>query len=290
MDADAFIRNSSLNWSHEKTYDCNDIPRKGAVDPHKLGNGGYSHRVKKWVTRIKWKFWKSDMGFKHSGRYILSSEFCPPHKGVAGNEGFFLNLDNGKRKGNSALNAPVYYEFSSGNYITYWFLYGFNEAVFYHKRLPNVFRPDHNLYSHEGDWEGICILLNKNNEPVSVNFFAHGNSPKNVPWNKITMTQGTHPIIYSAKGSHASYPTTGVQNVPDWFDDMTAQGKQWRTWYNCRKAVDQPWYGYGGSWGEVNEKYSTKKIPLLNLIWSKEVSLAAPVGPGHKDQKTGADR
>jgi hypothetical protein len=65
--------------------------------------------------------------------------------------------------------------------------------------------------------------------------------------------------VFSATGSHASYPRKGnytftvdVHGVPtDVTDRADADGPRWETWQNLAKVQDQLWYGYGGGWGEV---------------------------------------
>lgn len=80
--------------------------------------------------------------------------------------------------------------------VQYWFLYYYND---WHNR-------------HEVDWEGITIILRSHpNAPVTpatlspmvAGYASHGGGRRR-PWEAIE-TEGTHPIVYCARGSHASY-------------------------------------------------------------------------------------
>jgi hypothetical protein len=80
--------------------------------------------------------------------------------------------------------------------VQYWFLYYYND---WHNR-------------HEVDWEGITILLQgdpdapvipDNLSPQIAGYASHV-SGRRRPWATVE-TEGTHPVVYCARGSHASY-------------------------------------------------------------------------------------
>jgi hypothetical protein len=115
---------------------------------------------------------------------------------------------------------------------------------------------------HEGDWERITIYLDEtdpqNRPPVAVAFYRHSTSTFE-DWDKVKKG-GSHPIVYSAIGSHASLPT------PDFgfIDVGDPDGPRWRTWKDLAPVAEQPWYGFGGAWGRLG----------------KVVEATGPLGPG----------
>jgi hypothetical protein len=96
---------------------------------------------------------------------------------------------------------------------------------------------------HEGDWESICVALDDGEQMGKVAYFQHGGDPQIVD---AKLEQGSHPVVYSAKGSHASYPAP--RHGIDVADDP---GRQWETWHALEDARAEPWYGFGGAWGKL---------------------------------------
>jgi hypothetical protein len=167
--------------------------------------------------------------------------------------------------------VPVYFEQEDapadgkpGLRITYWFFYGLSR--------PPGGRAATKYLVHEGDWERISVLLHKGDAegryvPVSVRYHTH-DEHRDVPWVAVKRvgTAGadvaTHPVAFSAVGSHASYWRGGkyesvfrIRGRPRLtvFDDAIAcpDCPEWRTWERLLDAKVQPWYGFGGAWGSV---------------------------------------
>lgn len=258
--ADAFIQNSRLRWSHDAGFRDDEIADKGKIDEAKLGGNGknnaaYTDQVESQVLPIK------------HGRHIRSDQDVRPNdgKGDGGNEGFFLDLDNSRRGSLGSTKSPVYYEAKAGHYITYWFFYAYNDGPF-----PG------GADNHEGDWERISVKLDGSNRATAVAYYQHEGS-KELSWGKVPK-QGSHPIVYSAKGSHASYAAPGtyglqkVAGVP-LAKDHASRGQAWATWKNLKNAQKQAWYGYGGAWGEVGN-------PDVDSVLHDETT--GPQGPSHK--------
>lgn len=232
MSAQEFINRSELRWAHDSGCPDDKVADRCAVSSAKLGSGGYSKNTTNLLC----------MGNDDS---YSTTDNTRPRGGDTGGEGFFLDLDNKHRKG-SGTGAPVYYDYVPGKYVTYWFFYGYSQP-------PG---PDDvtSSLSHEGDWESVTIMLDKRGRPTHAIFYSHGH-PCSVPWGQVEKSGG-RPVIYSAEGSHASYPTAGNHPVDTpipgvQVDDHTGKGSGWSTWNNLRNVRDQPWYGYGGAWGEV---------------------------------------
>jgi len=248
-DAGEYIQNSSLGWSHDSGRKDDPIAETGQIDQKRLGSGGYTHQVE---GRIRGP---------HGRQIPSNADVRPKDKtGAGGSEGFFLNVDNAHRASRkSGTDAPVYYEAENHHYITYWFFYAFNDG-------PTQGKFD-GVDDHEGDWERISVRLDGNNRATAVAYYQHEGHTE-VPWSKVH-TQNGHPVVYSAKGSHASYTRPGPKPIYKTISqstplgtvkkrvkiatDQPSAGAQWQTAPHLQNAREQDWYGYGGAWGEVGD-------------------------------------
>lgn len=139
-----------------------------------------------------------------------------------------------------------------GVLLQYWFFYPFNKF--------------HGVGDHEADWEHVTVRLGPDGRPRGAWYSRHDwNAPgKWFGWSALER-EGTHPVVLSARGSHASYARPG--DVA-WYDEgcstvrperAAARGcHAWRTWSDDAGglvdlgAVDAPgapWLGWPGRWG-----------------------------------------
>jgi hypothetical protein len=295
MSAEEFLRNSSLAWAHDDN--CPDHsptlggqvgaqsragpPNRGRLRPERLrGEGAYAHvqagRNCRDVARAS--FSASD----HTRPYDQRRR----PEGLGLEEGFYLDLANDKRSGKKRVahpagqsqfgGVPTYYERHDeevdgrpGLRITYWLFYGLSQP-------PGPSRLTAAIV-HEGDWERISVLLHVQSPdsylPVSVRYHFHDAS-RDVPWRTVQRAGSeaggppTHPVVYSARGSHASYPRAGRYEQVfvaggrrrfAVYDEAIACPRcpEWRTWELSTDATTQPWYGFGGAWGRVGDMGGT---------------------------------
>jgi hypothetical protein len=157
---------------------------------------------------------------------------------------------------------------TSGLRLTYWMLYGLSEPPGPERAMS--------AFVHEGDWERISVRVARLGEgesnrylPLSVRYFYHNHSRK-IPWYAVRRAVGgagsgqgaTHPVAYSAEGSHASYWRAGRYEAvyEPKGDRLLAVNDnaiacpdcpQWHTWKLVLPARGQLWYGFGGAWGKV---------------------------------------
>ena len=149
-------------------------------------------------------------------------------------------------------------------WLQYWFWYFYN---------------DYNLIGgfikaglHEGDWEMIQIHLTQEKPDHAV--FAQHSVAEGRDWRQVDLVPGTQrPIVYVARGSHASYFEPGTQWTGHWFDH--ADGKR-RSPELTLEIVDESlpayrWVSWPGRWGDTKAGAS----PLDS---------DSPDGPGHKKQ------
>lgn len=279
-----FIQSSALKWSHQAQnllVPCDDYTNaeRGTVDPARLGAVAalpYFHSPKV----------HSETSCEDRTDIMLTaSDHTRPFDGAERNnvlgqekdymkEGYYLDpeddneLRSGIQSGPSVFpGAPVFYEYVPRQYVAYWFFYPYDK--FEIPDLPNQ--------EHEGDWERVSIQLDSNDQLVQVFYYHHDNgmlrSPESLEF------EGTHPVVYSARGSHGSYPNARddyATKVPLLYDH-TDRGPRWSTWNNLLKVESQLWYGFGGAWGEVGELPDHLPFPIFNLLTGSDWT--GPLGP-----------
>lgn len=97
--------------------------------------------------------------------------------------------------------------------LQYHFFYAFNDW-----RLAA-----NGINHHEGDWEMVAVYL-KNDEPYAVLFSQHGSGALEM-WKNVRRVkekdgnETTHPIIYTALGSHANYSKPEVIRSPNLYHE-----------------------------------------------------------------------
>lgn len=139
-----------------------------------------------------------------------------------------------------------------GLLLQYWFFYPFNKF--------------HGFFDHEADWEHVTVRLGPEGRPRGAWYARHD---KNAPgvwvsWSGMAR-EGTHPVVLSARGSHASYARPGAVA---WYDEVcptlrperaAARGcRVWRSWSGATGGVVDlgtledpgvPWLSWAGRWG-----------------------------------------
>lgn len=297
----SFINESSLNWFHEGGCDSEVIAARNSVQADRLGelsampyianpifptiNGVSCVNVSniEFKTRDYTRPWDGVKRSSAENNFFWSNLFYEK-------EGFYLDLEDDaeSREGmpDPVLNqsgAPLVYEYVPGKYVTYWFFYPYNlfhvESPFTGTSIP--------AQKHEGDWESISIQLDSNDTPVYV-FFSQHHAGEFVLWSLVDKYEGTHPKVYSAKGSHGSFPSIGEfrtefcpygSSGPCALDRTNDTGPKWSTWKNLLKVEAQPWYGYGGAWGKVSTDPDVGIIPLPNAFGLTGAEYTGPLGP-----------
>ncbi|WP_018504928.1 hypothetical protein [Parafrankia discariae] len=228
-DAGNYVANSSLAWSRDGNCPDDTVADVGAVDPAKLGGGGYQHRIASSVCIDHGRQWRSN-------DHTRPRDAKP---GVPEREGFFLQSPD-RYTGGQSRTAPAYFEYHPHQYVTYWFFYNFNDA-------PGPT----NFFDHQGDWERITVRLDKNDRATAVAYFQHTESCV-VPWGQAGKHDG-RPLAYSALGTHATYPSrfSPTALADGLASDTIGRGDAWSTAGHLLNARTQPWFGFGGAWGQV---------------------------------------
>jgi hypothetical protein len=176
--------------------------------------------------------------------------------------------------------------------LQYWFFYAYNDWASGYGGFND----------HEGDWEGFHVFfkLDAGNRPIEppayVCYLGH-HSRITKPWDHPDVKKvSTHPVIYVAAGSHASYPEAkeyplmALYNLIDYAmgDSFTLDHDGWQNRIHLEKA---PWLStYLGSWGTrywLSLEWVQKVLGSLVSSIPGEVDIpgvSAPRGPRFGDE------
>jgi hypothetical protein len=179
-------------------------------------------------------------------------------EGARPGEGFYIDLLDDSRAGplgQPGAKAEAYGERTdegdAGVRLTYWTLYGMHG-------IPGQ------AGAREGDWERVDVLLrdlgSDRYQPLSVQVPARGGGEgttpgiggqpvRDVAWTDVAREGTTHPVVRAMRATHdAVVERRGARCV-------ACVG--WETWRTLEPARKEPWYGFGGAWGEVGANAAT---------------------------------
>ena len=116
---------------------------------------------------------------------------------------------------------------------------------------------------HEGDWEMVQVILDGDNQPLYAAYAQHGEilsgyaykGGSKKEWNDLEKKDSNHPVVYAARGSHASYFRSGKYIG---FLDVTADmaGEFLSPQPVVRLLTSEtaaPWIKYAGRWGQPSK-------------------------------------
>ena len=141
---------------------------------------------------------------------------------------------------------------------------------------------------HESDWEFIQVLFRADsveqalkNQPVSVGYAQHTGGETHTWDDPAFQREGTHPVVYSSQGSHASYFAPALylgRSAQEGFGCDNTQGPSTRVVPEVVLLPDRPsgpddpfaWLGFGGRWGERHPgAQNGPDGPMGKPRWSK---------------------
>jgi lysophospholipase L1-like esterase len=149
--------------------------------------------------------------------------------------------------------------------IQYWFFYPFNyQPAGDHFALGGY---------HEGDFEAIGVLLSASGKPRYVWMNRHDKEGRAFPWSDSALTlEGEHPLVFAARGSHATYENCDRQRRPlqieGLIDDRPACEEQRRLQLvpEATPLIDLSRVGWGcwqGLFGHRKGKGAYERLPSL---------------------------
>jgi hypothetical protein len=133
---------------------------------------------------------------------------------------------------------PVVYGRRTGDWLQYWMLFAANTQD------RGLFRTGR----HEGDWEMVQYRL-RDGVPVRAVYAQHSGA-ESCGYRQVRQSRG-HPVVFLARGSHASYFVPGLRDrvFPDPNDEADGRGRRVRPRL-VRVSTDAPaWMRYRGRWG-----------------------------------------
>jgi hypothetical protein len=164
-------------------------------------------------------------------------------------------------------------------WLSYWFFYFYNDYNLVGPLLPAGL--------HEGDWEMIQLRLDEQLRAPELAVYAQHAAAEARPWQKVQRV-GDQPVVYPARGSHASYFDTGFldtgihQTPAKWFD--YANGKRKAPQLTLEVVVDgdptYEWLSWPGMWGGTEPSHGLDGEIAAKL----GIADSSPRGPGCHDQ------
>jgi hypothetical protein len=180
--------------------------------------------------------------------------------------------------------------------LQYWFFWYFNQF--------------NDL--HEGDWEGMQLSFESNvvadaldEEPSEVIVFQHAGGERASWEDGKVQKEGTHPVVYPAAGSHATFYDSSVylgngQNGSGVGCDNTSEPLRELRLRPVLLPETAPeegafqWLSYRGRWGEKEKGYNngptgpvTKTVWREPFAWMAEQRSTGPRLPGGSTAATG---
>lgn len=259
-DPNDFIRRSALRYTDAVNARCDEIlAGVGAVDAARLGSQADADAYVADCGTVVPAVNSTDAG-------VLK---------VEDSGGYFLDGDGGDTRRGTA-HAPMYAEFVDGfsnAVVVYWLWYPHNQW----EDGPTV-------EIHEGDWEHVVVRLDAETlEAKQVAFYQHYCEAEIHDFDSLTRDNfaasaqpGGHFFVYVARGGHASFPAPAdgrKGSCGPSYDFVDGNGKVGRGWFykgDVRDASKEPWYGFGGAWGDR----SSNSTPVA------EIDNYGPEGPG----------
>jgi hypothetical protein len=128
-------------------------------------------------------------------------------------------------------------------WLQYWCFYYYNDKAFLGFGL------------HEGDWEMVQVGLGANDQPEQVTYAQHKEA-RRCAWDEVERDDtedgpAMAPVVYSARGSHASYFTTGRFPGQVVSDHNDGGGPKVRADVLVLDDAGPPWASWPGYWGST---------------------------------------
>jgi hypothetical protein len=128
-------------------------------------------------------------------------------------------------------------------WLQYWFFYFYNDYNLVGGLFPAGL--------HEGDWEMIQLRLDPGGDRPDLAVYAQHKHAGACHWDDVEV-KGDRPVVYVARGSHASYFAPGHPWTGYWFDQTDGKGASPEV--ALHQVNDDPtydWLLWPGHWGDT---------------------------------------
>jgi hypothetical protein len=153
-------------------------------------------------------------------------------------------------------------------WLQYWLWYFFND-----------YQLSFGLGTHEGDWEMVQFRMDADAGHPDVAVYAQHRFGQMRRWADIEKlpAEPDRPVIYVARGSHASYFEAGFHQTEAWYDLADGRREAPKLRLEILGTDEPPWTRWPGRWGDT-------------LPRQKGLESDSPTGPGAKKQWTAPDK
>lgn len=251
---DWYLSRVHMRFTHDGCPDC-AILAVGSVTQSSMINR--SHTEKNWLC-----------SHTSTTRYSYGTDWNE-------NETFFLQPpDDAVHNGSSnsadwKVYGHVYRNTLGGVNVQYWFFFPYNDAQL--------------GFNHESDWEHINVRLNPDYSIAGVHF-AHHKSVTYYAKASVQWFNSTHPLVWTADGSHASYVSEPVC-------DSSIEEAGWGA-SSCETNSNYRWFTWAGGKGTqagfqgggvINVGEKTRPLNGQNFIkynsrWGEIGNISATTG------------
>ncbi|WLE97387.1 MAG: Vps62-related protein [Candidatus Electrothrix communis] len=159
--------------------------------------------------------------------------------------------------------VPCYANFVEKNNsieIQYWLFYPSNHKV---------------AETHESDWEHVTVKLDKSGQQITEMYFSQHLGGGWINKEDIEFSEDGHPLVFCAKGTHASYHSASPSSL---IDSADGKGKIWHTSKMVKivgtkkhPTEGNEWLQYNGAWGRhFNIKHTGIPGPAYQKRWAAQ--------------------
>jgi hypothetical protein len=151
-------------------------------------------------------------------------------------------------------------------WLQYWFFYFYNDYTF-----------AAGIGLHEGDWEMVQLRVDESSDPAVPDRAVYGqhDGASYREWDQVLKADGRPdtPLVYSGRGSHASYFEPGLYSTKAWFDIADGARPAVDMKLEAMHGATPSWAQWPGRWGDTQPGSGTFGWLL------KGIQSASPAAP-----------